>query len=266
MSEKVIPLKGILNQRAAASRYSFRRYPAAADVSRFVEWYWLLAWDLRGQPPHIQDALPYPSVNLVFERGNTGVVGISSGKFTRQLEGDGQILGVRFKPGALYPFVGFPVTRLTDTIMTLEQTFLVNTQRVEAEVFALRDEQAKVRYVESFLRERLPAYDENINLIEMIINHISSNPDLMRVDDLVEELGLNKRTVQDMFHRYVGVSPKWVINRYRLQEATERLDQGDAVQFTHLAHELGYFDQAHFIKDFKAIIGKTPTEYAAEVR
>jgi AraC-like DNA-binding protein len=142
----------------------------------------------------------------------------------------------------------------------------VNTQRVEAEVFALRDEQAKVRYVESFLRERLPAYDENINLIEMIINHISSNPDLMRVDDLVEELGLNKRTVQDMFHRYVGVSPKWVINRYRLQEATERLDQGDAVQFTHLAHELGYFDQAHFIKDFKAIIGKTPTEYAAEVR
>ena len=61
--------------------------------------------------------------------------------------------------------------------------------------------------------------------------------------------------------RYVGVSPKWVIKRNRLQDAAEQL-AGGAVSCAQMALELGYFDQAHFIKDFKSIVGKSPAEYA----
>ncbi len=57
------------------------------------------------------------------------------------------------------------------------------------------------------------------------------------------------------------MTPKWVIQRYRLFEAAEQLAAGhtDGVR---VAHELGYFDQAHFIRDFKALVGRSPLEFA----
>ena len=67
-----------------------------------------------------------------------------------------------------------------------------------------------------------------------------------------------------MFNDYVGVSPKWVIQRYRLQEAAERLAEGRATSLETLALELGFFDQAHFCRDFKALVGRTPAEYARD--
>lgn len=65
-----------------------------------------------------------------------------------------------------------------------------------------------------------------------------------------------------IFSQYVGVSPKWVIKRYRLHEAAEQLADDEAIDWPTLALDLGYFDQAHFIKDSKAIVGSAPAEYA----
>ena len=71
-----------------------------------------------------------------------------------------------------------------------------------------------------------------------------------------------RRTLQRLFERYVGVGPKWVIRRYRLHEVAERLSEGKAVNLAELALDLGYFEQAHFIKDFRALVGVTPAGYA----
>ena len=59
----------------------------------------------------------------------------------------------------------------------------------------------------------------------------------------------------------MGVSPKWLIQRYRLLEATERLAEGTVVDWADLALDLGYADQAHFIRDFRSMVGRTPAEY-----
>jgi AraC-like DNA-binding protein len=70
--------------------------------------------------------------------------------------------------------------------------------------------------------------------------------------------------LQRWFNEYVGVGPKWVINRYRLHEAIERLAGDLPVDWTQLALELGYFDQAHFIRDFKALVGVPPAAYVRQ--
>ena len=74
---------------------------------------------------------------------------------------------------------------------------------------------------------------------------------------------MSARTLQRLFRRYVGVGPKWVLQRYRLHEAAERIADGYDGDWAALALDLGYFDQAHFIKDFKALVGCSPAEYAA---
>lgn len=69
-----------------------------------------------------------------------------------------------------------------------------------------------------------------------------------------------------MFKRYVGVSPKWVIKRYRLHEVAGKLADNEETDWAQIAIELGYYDQSHFIKDFKSIVGESPGEYVANLK
>jgi AraC-like DNA-binding protein len=85
---------------------------------------------------------------------------------------------------------------------------------------------------------------------------------IKRADDLARVAGLSVRSLHRAFERYVGVGPKWVIRRARVHEAAERVAAGESVAWGGLAHELGYHDQAHLIRDFKAQIGVTPAAYA----
>jgi AraC-like DNA-binding protein len=85
----------------------------------------------------------------------------------------------------------------------------------------------------------------------------------LRVTDVAAEHGVSARTLQRLFRRHVGVSPKWVLQRYRLHEAAERMASGEATDLAALALDLGYADQAHFGNDFRRYVGVPPTAYAA---
>jgi hypothetical protein len=94
--------RGVLYQDVAASRLSLARYPPSAELEPFVDFHWIVRWDLRGQPPHEQKILPHPNVNLAFEESGSAVYGVDRKLFVRRLDGRGRALGVRLRPG------GFP--------------------------------------------------------------------------------------------------------------------------------------------------------------
>jgi AraC-like DNA-binding protein len=93
-----------------------------------------------------------------------------------------------------------------------------------------------------------------------LVDAILANRTILKVDDIVDRHGIGKRNLQKLSREYVGVTPKWVIQRYRLHEAAERLDTA-AIDLSTLAFELGYADQAHFVRDFKAAVGHPPASY-----
>ncbi|HVA88345.1 MAG TPA: AraC family transcriptional regulator [Chloroflexota bacterium] len=162
---------------------------------------------------------------------------------------------------AIYPFVKSPVSAFTDRSIGLRAAFGAGGVALEAAILALEDEGELVGVAETFLRARSPERDENLGVIAGIIDRVIADREITKVDDIVERCNLNKRTMQRLFSRYVGVGPKWVIKRYRLHEAAEQA-AGGAVDWPTLALDLGYFDQAHFIRDFKMIVGKAPADYA----
>jgi AraC-like DNA-binding protein len=227
-----------------------------------VQHYWIVRWDLRGQAPYQQETLPYPVVHLVIEHDKSRIVGVVKGKFSTLLQDQGWVFGVRFRPGAYYPFVRSPVCAITDRSIRIADVFGDAGLDLEAAVRAHDDEAQWIACAEQFLRSRLPDQDETIDLINRIIDRIIADRTILKVDTLVEQFSLGKRTLQRIFSEYVGVSPKWVIMRYRLQEAADQLARHEIVSWTQMALDLGYFDQAHFIKDFKMIVGRTPAEYA----
>lgn len=219
---------------------------------------------MRETGPLVQENLPFPSVHLVFEKGNTKIFGVVSGKFSKALEGKNRVFGIKFRPGAFYPFYRKPISGFTDKTLTLEEVFGIPSLPLEEEVFSMDSEEELVRFAEKFLYERLPEEDKIVETINRIIEEISNKREIVKVEDIVEFSGLNKRTLQRMFQQYVGVGPKWVINRYRMFEILDRVSE--RTDWADLALELGYFDQSHFIKDFKRMVGLSPEEYSKKKR
>lgn len=217
-----------------------------------MERYWIVEWDLTGDEPYLQENLPHPAVNLVVEKGKSGVYGVvSRGKFAYLLTGQGRVFGVKFRPGAFYPFIKAPISSLTDVSVSLSEIFGEEGDAFEMEMLSFGEGTEMVELAEAFIRRRLPERDENVEAINRIVDRI-----------IARRFNLGVRTLQRTFDRYVGVGPKWVIRRYRLQEAADRLSGVEGVDLPDIAISLGYFDQAHFINDFKALVGVSPAEYA----
>jgi len=86
---------------------------------------------------------------------------------------------------------------------------------------------------------------------------------LTSVQAVAERFEIEPRTLQRLFRRHVGVSPKWVLRRLRLHDAQSMLDAGEGCDLAVLAARLGWFDQAHFTRDFRAAVGVPPGAYAA---
>jgi len=265
---KTDPPRGILKTAVAdQQRYRHERYHPSPDLDPYVEHYWLVEWDLRGQSPERAETLPHPSVHMIFERdGRSRIRGAARAKFSRLLEDKGDVFAVKFRPGGFYPFVGIPVSRFSDTTARLHDVFGAEGAVLDSAVLAESADLSRISVVEGFLRARQPEPDENIPRVTEIVYAVEKERGILKVQDLVDRYGLNKRTLQRLFARYVGVSPKWVIQRYRLHEAAEQLAAGGSVSQATIAMNLGYSDQAHFVRDFKAIVGVSPAAYARASR
>jgi len=257
--------RGVLHPRAGAAVFRLSLHPPAPDLAFFVEHYWVVTWDLRARAPYLAETLPHPCVHLVIEESGSRIVGVVRGRFSHLLAGQGRVFGIKFRPGAFYPFITASVSAFTDRSIGLHTAFGPDGMTLQGAIRALADEGAMVECAEAFLRARRPERDETLEVITTIIDRISTDRDITTVAELVGRLNLNKRTVQRLFSRYVGVGPKWVIRRYRLHEAAERMATGAVVDWPALAMDLGYCDQAHFIKDFKALVGRTPADYAQAI-
>ncbi|MFE3799825.1 AraC family transcriptional regulator [Nocardia tengchongensis] len=259
--------KGILRPRQQNAANNHARLPAGERVARYVEWYWAVRWDRRGEPPFLAEVLPYPCVNLTFERTHerTGafVTGVWTTKYVRELAGAGETFGVKFRAGGFGAFTGLDVGALSDTSVPAAQIFPAADALAEA-VLATEDTLRRRELIEDFLEAAQGAEGDQraYRQVLAIIEAMEHDRDLTRVDQVTERFDIPVRTLQRLFRRYVGAGPKWVLRRYRLQDGAHLLAEGRTSDLAALALELGYFDQAHFSNEFAKEIGMPPLEYA----
>jgi len=247
----------------------------APGLARYVDYYWISSWDRRGQPGLVASALLDPCVHLQVQDGRATVVGVVRGTLQVPLDGTSAIIGVRFRPGGFYPFVRRPVARWTRTSTPAEEVF-GEASGVTAWASALWAAMADCRggaeahaallgaHIDPFLESQLQEHDAVAEEVARIVALIGARADVRRIGDLAEASGRSERTLHRIFLRYVGVSPAWVIRHYRLHAAAQRLIESPATDMSTLAHEMGYSDQAHFIRAFRDTIGKTPGAYVKE--
>ncbi len=258
--------QGILHAATASTRFTLSRQLPPPGLAPFVDFYWIVRWDLRGQPPHDQRILPHPNVNLAFEAAGAAVFGVDRSIFTRRLSEQGKVLGVRFRAGGFRPFWGKSVAELNDRVVAAREIFGPAVDETCALVMSAEtDDDAMAAAAEGLLRGLRPAPDPLAERIAGMVEQITADPELRRVADLSAVFGMSERRLQRLFAEYVGVSPKWVMRRARLLEAARRAEEGTGIDWAALAAGLGYADQAHLTRDFTATLGVPPTRYAATV-
>ena len=169
---------------------------------------------------------------------------------------------MKFTPGGLYPFLGRSISTLTDTTTAIESIFGGDSVALTRAVLAARSDARGVAIVEAFLRRRAPAPDGIAVRVAQLVYTVAADRGIVKVDNLAARGGMHPRALQRLFAKYhIGAGPKWVIGQ-RLHEAAEQLASGCAVNQADLAMSLGYSDQAHFVRDFKSVVGTSPTAYA----
>lgn len=261
--------KGILRPREQLRAFTHSRLAAGPAVNRYVEWFWAVAWDRRGLPVYNSEILSYPAVNLTFERepDHTGgfVTGVCTTKYIRELRGEGETFGVKFRAGGFGAFTGMDVGAIRDTAVELTEVLPESVGLCE-KVLAAPTLEDRRDIVEDFLADvaqrRAVTDDSAYLLVLRIVAAMEQDRELTRVDQVTDRFDIPVRTLQRLFRRYVGAGPKWVLRRYRLQDGAYLLAEGRTTDLAALAVELGYFDQAHFSREFAAEIGMPPLEYA----
>lgn len=261
---KTDPARGVLKTAVAdQSCYRHERYHPSPDLDLYVEHYWIVEWDLIGRAPEKAETLPHPNVYMAFEEnGKSTIRGIERGKFSRLLENKGGVFGVKFTPAGFYPFINAPMSKFTATLMNLRDAFGTEGEELDQAVLAEHTDLSRIDIIEEFLRARKPEPDENVARVSEMVYAVAKDRSILKVQDLSDRYNLNERMLQRLFAKYVGITPKWVIQRYRLHEAAEQLGANPLINQTELALDLGYSDQAHFVRDFKAIVGISPAAYA----
>lgn len=252
--------RGVVHSGDVVPEIGHRRYWPSADLAPFVEHYWTVEWNL-GQPL-VRETLPHPVVHIVLENGMAQIAGPTTRRFTTTLAGKGRVFGIKFHPGGFRPFVAESVSGLADRTVELSAVFGAGAADLAERALAHDDHQATIAVLETFLRSREARIDATAVLMARIAARMAEDREIKRIEQVAQEFSIGLRSLQRQFRDYVGVHPKWVIQRYRLHEALARIDEGTAGDWTTLALDLGYADQAHLIRDFKKIVGRTPAEYA----
>ncbi len=135
------------------------------------------------------------------------------------------------------------------------------SEDAEEIVLSASKDEEMVQAAENLLLHRLPEPDPMVDQIGMMIDRAARKNGPTSVEQFGREINYSVRSLQRIFRDYVGVSPKWVIQRFRIQEAAWKLSEGYQESLASLAAELGYFDQAHLALDFTRFVGCTPSEY-----
>jgi len=267
--------RGILDPWLLRQRVQLARYPASPALAGLVDRFWAVRWDLPPGHPHRQQLLTHPGANLSLGTANARpgdqmagppearLYGVARGLSSRLLVGTGWTVAAMTRPGGLGAFLGGAASDYTDRVVPLGEAVGVSPGLLE-QVIAEPDEAARAGLLAAALEAAVdPRRAAPARRVADAARLAETDRAVRRLSDLSELAGLGPRTLQRMFLRYAGVPPTWVIRRYRLLDAAEAVRGGQPVCWADVAADLGYADQAHLIRDFRAATGQTPAAYAA---
>jgi AraC-like DNA-binding protein len=189
------------------------------------------------------------------------------GQITSPLEiaptGVSGIVAARFQPDGFIPFSSYPVQQMENTPVPLNKLFGKDVSVFEKNVLNAATNDERINFITAFLLRRLQTAEAADRITKAGIETLLQSNGQINIDELAEQLQVNRRQLERRFSSAIGLSPKQFSKVIRLQSTLKIMQQKQFTSLTSLAYENGYYDQAHFIKDFKEFTGISPKQFYA---
>ena len=215
--------------------------------------------------------LPDGCADLLFTR--TGAVSqelIVVGTMTRARLFDlpkAKFLGVRFRPGMSFLFFPVPGPELVDQRIPLREIWGPKANQLHEQLSDCSVSQF-IAQIETQLIEQLyaqPKCQPFLNSTQRVLSWAEQQHGNVRIDDLADLAGLSARQFRRVCLELTGLTPKQLCRAIRFRDAVAQLINDGRLGSATIALDLGYYDQAHFINEFRAFSGLTPTEYCTDL-
>ncbi len=249
------------------------------ELSDFVKCYWILEAEKETKPQK-QRIVPDGCMEMIFHCGDLYKQYIDEnnyiiqpqcfvfGQITKPLfiepTGVSAIFAIRFQTNGFAPFSSIPINQMDNRAVPLEELFGTKGKLLENQILNTKTTEERIAIAEEFLLKFLidkTRIDTTINSSISILLKLKGQ---LSIDTLSENLNINRRQLERKFSTVIGVSPKQLSKIIRLQNTLNMILNDEFHNFTQLAHENNYYDQAHFIKEFKEFTGVSPKEFYSD--
>jgi len=174
------------------------------------------------------------------------------------------VIAARFHPDGFIPFSTMEINTMDNRAVSLEELYGEQGKILEQDVVLATTTKDRIERIELFLLSKLRSPEGVDALAKSSVDLLMRSKGQLSIGSLAEHLQSSKRQLERKFVSTIGLSPKQLSKIIRLQSALKTMEQKHFISLTALAHESGYFDQAHFIKDFKEFTGLSPKQFYAD--
>jgi AraC-like DNA-binding protein len=236
----------------------------AAPLSECVEILWLSE---QYAPPHPQERLmPSGQMNVVVTwdaHGNiwSGVSGVHTTSVLLDTSTPFSVFGVSFKPGGAFPFLPMPAGELQNVNVPIEAVWGRRAHAVCESLLEARGPAQKFQVMERALLAAARKGFDRHRAVRYGVRALADATRSRSVASVVDDVGMSQRAFIQIFRQQVGVTPKAFARVRRFQHVLAQVEPLTAVDWTEVALSCGYFDQAHFVHDFREFSGVTPSMY-----
>ena len=254
---------GILEPQRFSEYFELHCYQPSPTLQPFV----MYIWTQRPRKPlpdsrQLIEVPSGPSAYLLLA-GDEGYIQGAGGTSFYYNPGE-TIAGAKFRPGGLHAFCPDEAAELAGKRQSID-TLMPGLLEVPLTQLLCQPDNSIVDVIEEHLVRKQPVYDKNIDLLHRIVDTISDNP-AQTVEAFARQYGMSERSLQLLFHKYVGVGVKWVIMRSRLLKAMQlAMATTPRPTWTDIALRQGYSSHPHFTREFKELVGITPSQYIARL-
>jgi len=171
------------------------------------------------------------------------------------------MIGIRFRPGGAYPFFRFPISELSEWVTELDLIWGGMIYAIRDELLEIETPEGKIQRLEAFLLEQVQRALEPNRAVSFAIHKLQSSPQFLAIRDLANQIGITQKHLITQFEKIVGLRPKSFARVVKFNKVLHMIEETNQVEWTSIAYECGYYDQAHFIKEFHTFSGLNPSTY-----
>ncbi|NNM24299.1 MAG: helix-turn-helix transcriptional regulator [Flavobacteriaceae bacterium] len=187
--------------------------------------------------------------------------GMHTNYLTISSDNESEMLVITFKAGSCYPFIKQSVDSFNNKVVHAQKVFGDEIMQLRLKLIEASEPEDKIALAEQWLNVQLDEVSFQGEIIQQLVAEIGENADQLNLKELAERSGYSQKQFIHLFKKYVGLTPKQFHRIVRFNEILALMHEQKKVDWAKVATGCGYYDQAHFIKDFQAFSGINPKKY-----